>query len=186
MALGHSKELEVGRHLKYQIDRYLGYRYSDVFLADAGSPHFEASCTFDPPTFSYRYRLRIFERVTNHEFYADMRVDATQLERMPNGRNREEWLLYCAQDMLPLVDTGIFSCWFASRLDLRLAREFTDRVLPIMQRIKLLPFSESRDKIDRGSLCVFYLKNGGEWRETINNIVLDPEAFLANLLMLIP
>jgi hypothetical protein len=184
---GNSREIEAGQHLKDQIDRYMNYRYCDAFIRDIGDPLIHVNCKWDPRYLVYNFEVETRSRFPEAPiFKVGLRVDMDTLYQVPNTNDRFQWLLYACQDILPKVDTGLFSCWFANHLPDTLQGAYRSRILKAIENVRLLPFNGREDKIDRGSLAVVYLRNGGQWRETIMNIEQDPEAFLANLLMLVP
>lgn len=179
-----NSEEQMGMEVRHMIDRYIHHRYSQAFLRDT-----DVKCVTrivnDPSRMAYRITIDVFPGVDDtNRYQVELYIDVDQAEQR---RDEHEWFMYATQAVIPQLDSGIFSVWLATRsLASGERRAWNDRVLPQVEQVRLIDTNSTQHTVSFNSLAVIKMKNGCEWRETLDKIELDPTAFIAALLMVTP
>lgn len=178
----------LGMEVRDMIDRYVSYRYANAFLRDTDVKVL-SRIVHEPHKMAYRITVECFPGfVTSYQderkYEVSIYIDGNDAEQ---NRESHEWFMYQTQAIIPQLDSGIFSVWLATR-DLAEGerRVYNDRVLPQVEQVRLINTNAEKHSVDFNSLAVIKMKNGCEWRETLDKIELDPTAFVAALLMVTP
>lgn len=179
-----NSEEQMGMEVRDMIDRYIHHRYSQAFLRDT-----DVKCVTrilnDSTRMAYRITIEIFPGIDRTNRYeVEMFIDVNDAEQR---RDEHEWFMYATQAIIPQLDSGIFSVWLATRsLADGERRVWDNRILPQVEQVRLIDTNPAQHSVSFNSLAVVKMKNGCEWRETLDKIELDPTAFVAALLMVTP